>query len=106
MLKLPKIEKVVGTGVAGIKKIKNVVLAAAVGVTLSVAATNTSAALPSESAAKSLSQVQRQSGALLLVPGADAATKQFAAHYSHVSHSSHSSHSSHQSHHSHYSSRY
>ena len=99
MLRLPKVDKVFGAGLTGIKKIRNVVLAAAVGAGLSVGGIHTAtAAVSPEKAA--VSQSKLAGGALLLTPSSNAAPQQLAQ-----SHYSHSSHSSHQSHYSHYSSR-
>jgi hypothetical protein len=100
MLKLPKINKTVGVGLTGIAKVKKVVLAAAVGLTLTVGSAS-AATLPNSHETGGISQSPNRQGALLLAPSA-IVTQQLAAHYSHVSHYSHSSH---QSHHSHYSSR-
>src|SRR5258706_4449389 len=102
MLRLPKVKKVFGAGLTGIKKIRNVVLAAAVGAGLMVGGIhNATAAVSHEKVAAS--QTKPTSGAFLLTPGSNATPQQLAQnHYSHISHYSHSSH---QSHSSHYSSR-
>lgn len=101
MLKLPKINKAVGAGLTGIGKVRKVVLAAAVGLTLTVGSAS-AAPLPNSNEPVGISQSPNRQGALLLARSAATVTQQLAAHYSHVSHYSHSSH---QSHHSHYSSR-
>jgi len=102
MLKLPKVDKVVGTGLTKVENVKKIVLAAALGFGLSVAGSvSNSDAVSNEPIVIAQTHATANQGALLLVPrGVSADQQQIAQHYSHSSHSSHFSHSSHQSHYS------
>jgi hypothetical protein len=105
MIKLPKVNKVVGAGLTKLEKVKKVVVAAALGMSLGVLGTSaSSASVSNEPVALSQTQATANHGALLLTPSVISGNQQQMAQ--HYSHSSHYSHVSHQSHYSHYSSRY
>ena len=104
MLKLPKVNKVVGAGLTRIEKVKKIVLAAALGAGLSIAgpsASNSFADVTKPATVTNEANPKLSRGALLLTPSTMVGEGlQTAQHYSHWSHSSHSSHSSHYSHYS------
>jgi len=103
MLRLPKVHKVVG-GLTKIETVRKVVLAAALGVGLSIAgpsATKSFADVTKRATVTNEANPKLSGGALLLTPSTMVGEGlQTAQHYSHWSHSSHSSHSSHYSHYS------